>query len=1469
MDITELKKKLNDPDRIIGNTTFNLEVALLDSDSLTAFTGNIFKDNTIVLENFMLDNELDKVIIRGSCPQIAFLHLDIVATFSIINAEPALAWVAEAKAPTFLPVNFAELADSFYTDVQFKSLQISFSSHHDIGNVPVAVSVNGQINISRLNGLAAFLHISEIPVKDGTLTLHDQGKLSSIQLNFPRSGTIDLGIAKPEDCEIEFSSEYVKDPFDGQFFVRPYIKMASAIKFETKEGIREIPVSAHIFYLDRPIRFSADLEKVITVGPDDLGVLLNDSSKDDFFRKLPGGEPSNTFKLEHVYIDLDTTTFEITAAGVDIVRNWPWKLFHLSKSNTDIVLDKVFFNFQINDPLKTTRSFLIYAGGDIAIGKAGSLSLMASYPEWNFQLALKEGGLLYFNEILQAFIADKSNIPVIAVDMLEIDYRRTAGDNNIDGDYNIIAEIDGDWAFEDWFAIEGAYLSISKEQQAYEATIKGEIKIFNTDLELTAVHVSSEAGWIFTGRTINSKIPIGELIEELAMRFHAENEDGTDVTIPAALQSLTIRAVETSFTTGNKNFTFMATTDVVINHTMVEVVAAINLTQNQNEAFTKKIAGHVELKTKSALLSFDLIFDKDPSNTLMLAAYADAKGQKEIDLQALINYILPDAALPSQLSVTLNEAILAYESAVVQAQSKTLFIAHIGSGINLSGLPLVGKLFTPDKTLKLSFQIQYASVEFESTDINAINTLRPQTISFDPQQQPSTAPSIPLGLGLAVNLQIGQTLIPIRSNLAVNTADPNNTGPLKPSSGADSSTQWVTIQQSLGPVHFNRIGIGFKGGKLRFALDASLQMSGLTIALNGLSVLSSIDTFKPAFDLDGLGIDFKSDAVEIGGSLLHDAVTHEYSGYAVLKFEGISISAFGAFSYLNNAPSLFIYASMHEPLGGAAFFFVTGISAGFGYNRALHMPALNQIMNFPLVTDSINANAVPVDGNTEALTRKLQSLRQFIVPAAGQMFFAAGISFNSFKLVDSSLLVAASFGNRFELNLAGLSLLAVPAVLSESDSPGEEIPTRLAEVQLLLKGAIIPSEGFAGLQGVLSDNSYILSRNCRLSGGFAFFTWFNGVNKGDFVVTIGGYHPHFSVPAFYPRVPRVSFYWNVDETGTMLIKGGMYFALCAHALMAGGLLEATYQSGGLSAWFKMGADFLVAWQPYHYEAAMYLDIGCSYTFQCFGTQHITIDVGADVNLRGPEFGGHAVIHLWIFSINVDFGNQGSAKPTAIDWAHFVKSFLPSAGLCTIAVVKGLVSKGVSADHLGIVNPKELCIITDTFIPSKEVICGSNIEGPEWDKHFGIGPMNISGEQLHSSQTIEITRKDDPAFKPKEHFKFTSITKKAPSGLWGTVLVPAVNDPRFIEDAFSGLRIEPFHVPGSGSSITVDRDYIQFEIDLIFGAITWEADAVVEETSREAIFNDLVTKSDERAALLKSLGLNYVVDLPYKMNDDLI
>ena len=88
------------------------------------------------------------------------------------------------------------------------------------------------------------------------------------------------------------------------------------------------------------------------------------------------------------------------------------------------------------------------------------------------------------------------------------------------------------------------------------------------------------------------------------------------------------------------------------------------------------------------------------------------------------------------------------------------------------------------------------------------------------------------------------------------------------------------------------------------------------------------------------------------------------------------------------------------------------------------------------------------------------------------------------------------------------------------------------------------SEGVLWVQGQLTDNSWLLYEDVRLTGGFAFVTWFKGEHRGEFVLTLGGYHPDFHRDG-YPVVPRLGLRWQFGSN--IVIKAGSYFALTSEA----------------------------------------------------------------------------------------------------------------------------------------------------------------------------------------------------------------------------------------------------------------------------------------------------------------------------------
>ena len=111
----------------------------------------------------------------------------------------------------------------------------------------------------------------------------------------------------------------------------------------------------------------------------------------------------------------------------------------------------------------------------------------------------------------------------------------------------------------------------------------------------------------------------------------------------------------------------------------------------------------------------------------------------------------------------------------------------------------------------------------------------------------------------------------------------------------------------------------------------------------------------------------------------------------------------------------------------------------------------------------------------------------------------------------------------------------------------------------------------------------------------------------------------------------------------------------------------------------------------------------------------------------------------------------------------------------------------------VMNPKDLCITTDSAIPSKELQLSVNtksIFSEKGNTQWGIAPMQVVPSQLKTQDavhTVTIQGGDDVTY---QHFQVDKvITKNVPTAMWGTKFKPEVNDPGLVKDVSTGLQIK--------------------------------------------------------------------------------
>ncbi len=596
--------------------------------------------------------------------------------------------------------------------------------------------------------------------------------------------------------------------------------------------------------------------------------------------------------------------------------------------------------------------------------------------------------------------------------------------------------------------------------------------------------------------------------------------------------------------------------------------------------------------------------------------------------------------------------------------------------------------------------------------------------------------------------------------------------------GGAAETIWIPVQRAFGPLQCRRMGVEWPEENpdlvLTFLFDGNVNLAALAVELEGLSVgiplraPGQIEKYK--LDLQGLGLSYVSGPLTITAALLKSRTTPlQYDGAALVQAERWSIAAVGSYALIAGEPSLFVFARLGAAIGGPPVFFVTGLCAGFGYNRSLRLPKIDEVPSFPLlagITDPAKVGGKAGKDPTPA--EALASLKDWIAPAQGTNWFAAGVQFTSFQLVKSNAVLVVIPGADFQAAVLGVSRIKLP----QQGSP-------FAYAELGFSAVLNPAAGTLAISAQLSPNSFVLTPECHLTGGFAFWLWFDGEHAGDFVITLGGYHPAFIKPDHYPDVPRLGFSWEVNSNIT--IRGGAYFALTPSCAMAGGSLDVEFHSGNLRAWFRAHADFLFQWKPFYFIGSVGVSIGASYKLNLlFTTTTVSVELGADLELWGPPTGGKVHVSWYIISFTVSFGADRKQTPGFLPWNDF-QSLLPANDPASLLgeanadpvpltnLIKASVAEGrvPLPGNRWVVRGDSVVFSLETAFPLTVIeLAGgatpAQIKPQAPDYFVAVRPMGISG--VTSKLTVRIAGQDLGA-----KWNFSPIARAVPAALWGKPL----------------------------------------------------------------------------------------------------
>ncbi|MFJ6020640.1 DUF6603 domain-containing protein [Nocardiopsis alba] len=579
----------------------------------------------------------------------------------------------------------------------------------------------------------------------------------------------------------------------------------------------------------------------------------------------------------------------------------------------------------------------------------------------------------------------------------------------------------------------------------------------------------------------------------------------------------------------------------------------------------------------------------------------------------------------------------------------------------------------------------------------------------------------------------------------------------------DSSS--TEVQRALGPLHINRVGVrlvvprdGTGATRVLLEIDAALIAAGFELHATGLALGLTI-TKDPhvTVELEGLGAGFSRGPVTVTGAVVHRAregYEYDYEGLLLVKATQwglLAVASYARIKDVENRPgytSLFVFGGLAGKIAGPPPVVFTGLALGVGYNSRVLWPEAEGVPEFPFVkalADMAGFAGDPPD--PVAVLEKItggggEPTNAVVVPEPGNLWFTAGLAATIAETVSVQALLIAQFGaDDFSIALLGAMNADFPPRAKQTSTEGDAGAGRVvAHVELGFRALYEHAKRQLSLTAALSDNSWIVHPDCKLTGGAALYVWFPGsVHAGDFVGTIGGYHPDYRPPAHYPqRVPRLGVNWTVSST--VELSGELYVAVTPKVGMVGGRISVDFRSGGLHAWLNAGFDAIVWWAPLYFELSMWVSIGASYTARVLWWDvTIRAEVGAHLSLWGPPTGGTARVEVGPFSKSIDFGEPKSIQRDPLSWDDFRSRQLPKDPL-GVSPLDGLLTDPSKArDTKGgrwVVGTDGFSFSTRSALPATTLVCNGDDRTPEGQAPLRVGPMG--DKEMTIEQKVEVT-----------------------------------------------------------------------------------------------------------------------------------
>ena len=443
----------------------------------------------------------------------------------------------------------------------------------------------------------------------------------------------------------------------------------------------------------------------------------------------------------------------------------------------------------------------------------------------------------------------------------------------------------------------------------------------------------------------------------------------------------------------------------------------------------------------------------------------------------------------------------------------------------------------------------------------------------------------------------------------------------------------ATVNSKLGPIYVRVENIGIN-------LGAYVPKDRANLLLVDFK-----HQFQPP---NGLALYIDTKVVRGGGFLRFDEKKGQYDGIIQLEFsDWICLTAIGLLNTrLPNGKKgysllIIITADGFTPIQLGFGFMLTKVGGLLGVNRGVAQEELSK----SLAKGGMESILFPKNPLAR-VGQIISDLSRFFPPTPKQYVFGpmAEISWGTPVMMRIKLAIILEFPVRTVLHILARLEIGLPT-----------LDKALANLNLNARGALDFDKQELSIAAELDETSNILK--IPLRGGMAFYL--NWGEKPNFLLSVGGFNPHFRAPSGFSKVSRISFGLSKEENiapppgvyyppdtkkpgSTVNLQA--YFAVTSNTVQFGAdfYLHVSGWSFSVEGWLYFHALF--QFDPFQFI----IDVGGGITIKWFGIN--LLSVWLDLTLSGPQpwhAKGEAHFEIcWIdFSVSFDRNlSEGTPPP---------------------------------------------------------------------------------------------------------------------------------------------------------------------------------------------------------------------------------